>query len=439
MRRRFESNILKNRLFGKKHKLLLAVSGGIDSVVLAHLLKECGYTFSLAHCNFQLRGSDSERDQAFCEKLARKLNVPVYTTMPDVAAYSLAHGSSTQMSARHLRYAWFEELLKSEKLDYLLTAHHAGDLVETVLINLLRGTGIKGLKGIPRRNGKIVRPLLDFTREEISDYAGRHNLRFRTDKSNHDDKYERNFIRLHVIPKLKQLHPGLERTFLENTAHFTEEEAMVSDVLARKIRRLKQERNGLVHISKAVLKKERYLASLLHALLAPYGFNATQQQNILEHVMNDGLSGKCFYSADHSLTITGVSLVIGPKQKSAFAPLVIHSLKDLEQQPVFDLQLLSRFSMPGKHELIVSRERLIFPLTIRGRQTGDRFQPFGMKGFKLVSDLMKEEKLNAFEKAACRLLVNGNGDIIWVVGHRSDERYRVNKTDKQFLKLTLLD
>jgi tRNA(Ile)-lysidine synthase len=436
---KFGSNILKNQLFNAEHKLLLAISGGVDSVVLAHLLKKSGFSFSMAHCNFQLRDTDSEGDERFCKALAKKLDVPFFTKRFNVDKQCREHRQSIQMAARQLRYDWFNELLNEQNIDVIATAHHASDTLETVFINLLRGTGIKGLKGIPVKNGKIVRPLLNVTKDEIASYAKENKLKFRTDKSNLEDKYERNFLRLNIIPKLKELNPNLEKTFLENAFRFTQEDAIVTDFLEAKAKQLKQENAGLIIIDKAKLKKEKYGESILHFLVSPYGFNRAQQRNMLKNIVTGSTIGKRFISPEFELTIAKTGLIIQPVSENKFEPVIIRSLKELKAQPVFKTEPLNAFILPGKNELVITAASFFFPLTIRTKQTGDKFKPFGMKGFKLVSDLFKEEKLNAFEKESCKLLVNGNGEIIWVVGYRSDERYKVNKTDHDLLKLTIIE
>lgn len=438
MLRKFESNIKKNSLFGKKDKLLLAVSGGVDSVTLAHLLKESDYTFFLAHCNFKLRKKDSDKDEAFCRKLAKELKVEIFVKEFDVKAYATQNGKSTQMAARDLRYDWFKELIQQKRFDYLLTAHHADDIVETVFINLLRGTGIKGLKGISEKSDKTVRPLLPFAKKEISDYAKRHKLKFRLDKSNLEDKYERNFLRLHVIPELKKLNPQLEKTFFENSFRFNQEADMVNEFLTNRSKHLIENGNRIISIDKEKLKQENYKETLLHFLLSPYGFNTTQQQNILENISNNSLAGKMFYSETHALTIDRKNLIIQTKEKKDDdETLFFPSLAELKKEKIFKIEKIKDFEIPNKRELVLDENKLIFPLEIRTKKTGDKFKPFGMKGFKLLSDFLKDEKLNAFEKEKCKLLVNGNGEIIWVIGRRSDERYRVSANDKNLIKFIL--
>lgn len=435
----FGRHIERKDLFRKDQRLLVAVSGGVDSMVLVHLLHVCSYTFSMAHCNFQLRGSDSDKDEALCRQTAEQLGVPFHSRRFDTENYSRLNKLNIQLSARKLRYDWFDELLEQEKYDRLLTAHHVNDAMETVFINLLRGTGINGLKGIPEKKGKLVRPLLSFTREEIENFARLEKIGFRTDKSNADEKYDRNFIRLKVIPLLKNLNPGLEETFLRNLSHLSQEASIVNEYLQERAKYISTRKPGSKVIDRQQLLEEKYPETLLHYLLHPFGFNETQEANILRNLREKALPGKLFQSPGFVLSIDRQKLVIksvSPAEKEA---ITINALSDLSlNHDLVMAEELNEFELPGKKDLIVSKEKLVFPLEFRSRKKGDKFMPFGMKHFKLVSDFFKDQKLDHFEKENCRLLVNGNGDIMWVAGYRSDERYKVKQTDKNLLKLTFL-
>ncbi|MBA3683151.1 MAG: tRNA lysidine(34) synthetase TilS [Bacteroidetes bacterium] len=439
MQKKFESNILKNQLFSKKDSLLLAISGGIDSVVLAHLLKNAGFEFALVHCNFKLRGKDSNADETFCKTLAKKLNVKFYSQQFDTTEYSKKNKVSIQMAARELRYTWFNELLKKNKFDHLITAHHTNDVIETIFINLCRGTGIKGLKGIPEKTGNIVRPLLNFTKEEINTFAKKEKIKFRTDKSNFEDKYERNLLRLEVIPKLKKLHPALEQTFLSNIANFKAEAEIVNDFLAEKTKQLISEKGEQVLIDKNKLKKEKHLNTLLHYILETFGFNATQINDIKNNIISKGETGKLFFTSNFTLTIDREFIFIKPGANQSSEAISIRSFEELKGSALLSLQEVKNFKTLKKNELVIEKESLIFPLKIRGKKTGDKFRPFGMKGFKLISDFLKDQKLNAFEKEKCLLLENGNGEIIWVIGFRSDDRYKVTGKEKKLLKITIIE
>lgn len=439
MIKEFESNITKSGLFSKKQKLLLAISGGIDSVVLAHLLKKGGYQFALAHCNFKLRGKESDADEKFCLELAKKLSVKLYRTEFNTQDYCEEHKTNVQLAARKLRYDWFYELLKEHSFHYLLTAHHANDVVETFFINLLRGTGIKGLKGIPEKNGKVIRPLLNLKREELEAYAKKENIIYRTDKSNFEERYERNFIRLSVIPTLKTIQPALEDVFLKNIKHLKQEADIVTDFLELKAAEIVTQTHDFVFINKKKLKQEKYAESILHHLIGGYGFNETQENNILKNIQTNALTGKIFHSATHHLSIDRDDLVIKTVSSPAPVTEIFDSLKDLKKHPSFKLTELKKFAIPKPNELLIRSEKLIFPLYLRNKKTGDKFKPFGMKGFKLLSDFLKDKKLHSFEKEKCRILQNGNGEIIWVIGFRSDERYKVTSKDSPILKLTFID
>lgn len=434
MLKEFESNIIKNHLFNKRDRLLLAISGGVDSVVLAHLLKQAKYGFSLAHCNFKLRGNDSDLDEKFCRKLASELGVEILVKQFDVPKYAREKKVSIQMAARNLRYEFFLDTASKNNFTCVLTAHHANDAIETVLINLIRGTGINGLCGIPEKNAMVVRPLLGFLREDIEAYARKNKLAFRTDKSNLEDKYERNFIRLNIIPALKKLNPSLERTFISNTSRFRQESRLIKQFLSQKAMDIVKPGDGKISLNKAKLKQEKSMETLLHFILNPYGFNETQEKNIAENILYDGLPGKNFASRTHELTIGRDEIVVQKKGKP-FDAVEVKSIDDFKKTGFVKMSRVKKFTLPLQNELLLAEKDLKFPMFIRRKQTGDKFQPFGMKGFKLLSDFLKQEKLNNFEKENVRLLVNGNGEIVWVMGFRSDERYRVNKNGKAFIKL----
>ncbi|MDX2174263.1 MAG: tRNA lysidine(34) synthetase TilS [Bacteroidota bacterium] len=445
MLERFTKHIKSRHLFEKGHKLLVAISGGPDSVALTHLLKVAGFSFELVHCNFKLRGRDSNADEKFCKTLAKQLDINIYVESFETKQYANKNKLSTQMAARELRYNLFEKLMLDGKFDYLLTAHHANDTVETVLINLLRGTGIKGLTGIPEKNGKIIRPLLIFTRDEIDAYLKQNRFKFRVDKSNLEDKYERNFLRLNVVPALKKLNPSIEFTFIKNGSIFKEESEIIKDFLEDKNKFLLKKESGSYLITKSKVRNEKHQFSILYYILKPFNFSATQTDNIIENVNKDGLVGKVFKSKTHTLTIDRTEILIKEIKKIKAGSIKINSLQELSNIKLLKVKKTKNFNfskpknLPKQNELIINEERLIFPLTIRTKIEGDKFKPFGMKGFKLVSDFFKEKKMNLFEKENCKLLVNGNGEIIWIIGYRSDERYRVTNNSEAILKLTVID
>lgn len=435
----FKEHILSANLFKPSDNLLVALSGGIDSVVLVHLLVNTGFNVTLAHCNFKLRKAASDFDEDFCLDLAKRLGLKIYTKTMDVKAHQARTGTSVQMAARELRYGWFKSLLDKHNFNYLLTAHHGNDVIETIFINLIRGTGISGLKGIPEKSTQIVRPLLHFTKENIIAYATENNIAFRLDSSNLEDKYARNFLRLNILPAFKKLHPQVEQTLLNNVSNFKEEAAIVEDFLKAQAAKIVSEKSGLFFLDKMKLSGSKYVSSVLHYLISPFGFNATQIKNIRQHLAVKGLVGKIFNSATHTITIDRTHLVVKQNSSSEKINETFTSLQSFKKNTHLKVTRLTTFALPASTEMLVEENRLVFPLTIRARITGDKFRPFGMKGFKLLSDFFKEQKLNSFDKENCKLLVNGNGEIIWVIGYRSDERYRVKNKESELIKLSIID
>ena len=312
-------------------------------------------------------------------------------------------------------------------------------LLKLFFINLCRGTGIKGLKGIPEKAGNVVRPLLNFTKEEINTFAKKEKIKFRLDKSNLEDKYERNLLRLEIIPKLKKLHPALEQTILNNVTNFKAEAEIVNDFLAEKTKQLISEKGEQVLIDKNKLKKEKHLNTILHYILESFGFNASQIKDIKNNITGKGETGKLFFTSNFTLTIDRDFIFIKQGINQSLEAFSIRSFDELKKSGYLNLKEISKFERVKNNELIVEKNKLIFPLKIRSKRTGDKFRPFGMKGFKLLSDFLKDQKLNAFEKEKCLILENGNGEIIWVIGHRSDDRYKVTGKETKLLKITILE
>jgi len=436
---KFKSNIAKNQLFNKKDKLLLAISGGADSVALVYLLKNSGYTFGLAHCNFKLRGKESDADEAFCKALADKIGVVFYSTQFDTKRYCKDKKISIQMGARELRYNWFNDLIKKNKIKYLLTAHHANDNIETLFINLLRGTGINGLKGIAEKKDSVVRPLLIFSKDELLDYLKVENISFRLDKSNLESKYVRNFLRLKIIPKLKKLHPHFETTLINNISNFKEESHIVNDFILEKVNTIVSIKESEILIEKHLLKKEKYIKTILNYIIKPYGFNSSQIDDITANLKENKATGKLFFSEKKTLIIDRDFIFIKQKNTHDFQPIIINSSEELKTINFLKISEIKTPKVFSPKELIIEQEKLIYPLIIRSKKNGDKFNPFGMKGFKLVSDFIKDIKLNAIEKENCRILENGNGDILWIIGYRTDNRYKINNSSKKLLKLSLLE
>lgn len=413
------------------------MSGGVDSVVLSFLLRELGFDFSLAHCNFHLRGKSSDADERFCVKLAKKMDVKIHVTHFDTKKTAEEKKLSTQMAARELRYDWFHKLMEEKGYSHLLTAHHAGDNTETVLINLLRGTGVNGLKGIRAKNGYVVRPLLSFTKEEIFVFAQENKIKFREDKSNSEEKYLRNYLRLKVIPRLKKVRPDIDRLFLENSDRFTEEAEIVRTYVEKALDRIVSKKNGNVYINRESLENETFRDTIIHYLLSEYGFNETQEKNVSENLAEKSISGKKYFSSTHELHLERNELVISPVDVQLTGTITIREFKEL--QKLFKISKVTAAVKVQPDEMLLDKRNLIFPLTIRSAEKGDKFRPFGMNGFKLLSDFYKDKKMSQLDKKQSRLLVNGNGEIMWVIGYRSDNRYKVDLKSNEIIKLKLIE
>lgn len=432
LRRHLDENL--SFLQGKK--LLLAVSGGVDSMVLAHLFKEMEYDIAIAHCNFGLRGEESDGDTKFVEQYASQNHIPFFVTHFDTARFASDNKLSVQVAARQLRYMWFDEIVKENNFDYLLTAHHLDDSLETFLINFSRGTGLTGLTGIPQQNGNIVRPLLLFTRDEIEKYAKQDNIAWREDSSNASDKYLRNKIRHHVVPLLKELNLSFYAGF-ENTIESLQQSASLADdaavmVYQKVVTEMPQSKT--IDLQQ-LLKLPNYKAYLYH-WLNPLGFNAWHD---IYNLVN-AQPGKYVLSENYRIIKDRDTLIVTPLKDEENTKHVIN--KDVAQisQPVnLSISYVETVDKAaGKNILYADAEKLKFPLFVRKWRDGHAFYPFGMNGQKKkVSKFFKDEKFPLHEKEAVWLLTSGD-DIAWIIGHRADHRFRVTPDTKQIIKIEWL-
>ncbi len=430
---RFADYIKKNALFTKDDKILLAVSGGKDSVLMAQLFKLTGFEFSIAHCNFNLRGVEAQRDETFVKLLAASLEVPFFVAHFDTNAYANEHHVSTQMAARTLRYQWFEQLRVEIGYHYIAVAHHQNDSVETLLLNLTRGTGISGLHGILPKREYLVRPLLFLSRHEIDELIDENHFDFVEDSSNETTKYARNKIRLQVIPHLREINPKLEQTFAQNIKYFAETEEVLKQVVEQKRKELSKIINDNIYFPIQEIKSLYPQNLLFYELLRPFNFSSFVIEEVLMSLNKQ--SGTSFYSQTHRLTINRDDLVISslenkPNQHHYFIHQHDHLLQIAEQTISFSITE-SNAVESNNHKAFVDASKLIFPLIVRFRQDGDRFMPLGMKQFKKLSDFLINCKVPLPQKEIVPLLVNGNGEIIWVAGLRQDNRYKVNATTKK--------
>lgn len=411
----------------------------MDSVVLSHLLNKLGYKFDLAHCNFQLRGNEANQDTEFCETFAKSINSICHVAYFNTKEYANEHKLSIQMAARELRYHWFKELLEKNGYSHILTAHHANDNVETLFVNLIRGTGIKGLQGIPEKQNSVVRPLLFATKEEIRHYAEQNKLSYREDSSNQEVKYKRNFIRHQIIPELKKLNPALEETLVSSISYFKQSAEIVTEFAKQKFKEICKEENEQLFIDIALILKEPQKETLLFEWLNSKNFKTNQIQQLTEALHSGKTIGKQFSSATHQLVIDRKYIIVQQLIKeNTPTEFVISSLTDTQHLPInilFERTTDTQFSN-NPNEIKIAYSENLFPLTLRKWKQGDRFQPFGMKGTKKLSDFFKDEKLSLFEKENVWLLANKE-HIIWVVGYRMNDQCKVTNSNQRILKILM--
>lgn len=432
---RLQSFIKQHALFLEEEHVLIAVSGGRDSVAMAHLFKAAGYHFGIAHCNFNLRGEESELDERFTEGLAQELAVPFYTCRFDTNKYAGENHISIQMAARDLRYNWLEKIRKEFNYQYIAVAHHQNDVIETMLLNLTRGTGISGLHGILPKKGKLIRPLLYLTQVEIDELVQKNAYQYREDSSNLSVKYSRNKLRLEVIPILKELNPALEQTFEANRKRFAELEILlnlqVQEIKKRLFKKLSEDE---FEIKISELKKLNPLNTLLYGLFNPYGFTETVLHD-LSHSW-DGNPGKVFYSAGHQLLVDRGCIILSRIKESGYEEILIKSgtaTYNWNKQKYGSKTVpISRFELNTNENIAqLDLDLLSFPLKLRSWKNGDCFQPLGLKQKKKLSDFFIDRKISLNHKKDIGILENNNGDILWVAGLRIDERYKISPNTKK--------
>ncbi|TRO65222.1 tRNA lysidine(34) synthetase TilS [Christiangramia sabulilitoris] len=417
-------------------KLLLAVSGGVDSVVLAHLCHTAKLDFAIAHCNFNLRGDESDGDEKFVVDLADFLEVEVYTESFDTLQYAENNGLSVQMAARELRYEWFSELSNSAQFDYTLTAHHANDNLETFLINLIRGTGPEGLTGIKKDSNKVIRPLLEFKRSEIEDFARKKNYKWREDSSNSSDKYMRNKIRHNIVPVLEEINPHFLDSFAKTQQHLQESLDLVEDYISLLYPKLVQKVTYGYAIDIGFLKKVPNQKQVLYQLLKSFGF--TEWNDVYN--LLDAQTGKMVLSDSHRLIKDRNKLLLTEHQENSVGKeYSLEREEDLVMIPelgTFHFNETDKLGAASKSCIYVPEHKLKFPLVIRKWKKGDYFYPFGMNGRKKLSDFFKDEKFSLPEKEHVWILCSDN-EIVWIINHRADNRFAVEENDGRILKICI--
>ncbi len=435
MRTKFTQIIQKIPGYQKK-RFLLTISGGVDSVVLSDLFKKLELDFELAHCNFKLRGEESDADQAFVTQWAKQLDIPLHINICDLSENLT---QNTQIAARDARYNWFFDLQQKYDFDYIVTGHHLDDSLETFFINLMRATGLKGLLGI-NDNQKILRPLNTFTRKEIVNYAKKESLKWQEDSSNASDKYRRNFIRHHIIPKFLEAQPQFYDNFHKTLQHLQQSQQVVNEWFAEKKEQLVQPKQAVQSLSIPLLNQLSAPDLFLFHWLSPYGFKDWKAvQQLLQ-----AQSGKELFSPSHRLTKHGNELLL---EKYNFIEGRQNFTIDVSKKEItrpFHLQIskIDRNNLPDNtykkatyNEAYIDLEKIAFPLHIRKWEAGDYFYPLGMKGKKKLSDYFKDKKMTPSEKEKIWLICDAKNNIVWIAGKRLDNRYSITEKTKNILHL----
>ncbi|EDM43126.1 tRNA(Ile)-lysidine synthetase [unidentified eubacterium SCB49] len=418
----------------KDKKIIVACSGGLDSTVLTRLLKQLGFTICIAHCNFSLRGEASDGDAAFVENLATELDIPFYKTVFDTKAFANDHKLSTQMAARELRYQWFKELRTQIKFDLIATAHHADDMLETVLINLSRGTGIRGLTGIPELTETIIRPLLPFSRTEILNFAKKSEFYWREDASNASTDYLRNDLRHNVIPAYKNASKNVLKGLHNTVSHLQATEQLVGDYIVLLYNLLVKETSEGYEIDLIKLADIPNQSAVLYELLSPFGFTAWD--DIIN--LTNAQSGKMVFSESHRLLKDRKKLIL-TLQDSIEGISEEKKIKKNERQIVNPVPLTliptDKMGYVDSSVIYVDEALIEYPLIVRKWREGDTFKPFGLKGNKKISKFFKDEKLSLAAKEKIWLLCSDT-KIVWVIGMRADDRFKVTENTTKILKIT---
>ncbi|MGK6352173.1 tRNA lysidine(34) synthetase TilS [Parapedobacter sp. DT-150] len=434
---RFIQYLQEQALCQPGERILLAVSGGKDSVLMTHLFAGAGYAIGIAHCNFGLRGEASDGDEALVTRLAGAMDVPCYVTAFDTEEYAREHGISIQMAARELRYAWLETIRATQGYDHIAVGQHRNDHVETLLLNLVRGTGLGGLRGIQPKRDHIIRPLLFLDAEEVQAYVQEQGLAYRDDASNFSTKYARNKIRLEVIPKLKELNPGLERTIAESMARFADAYTVLQAYIDELRGRLLVQRvPGEWHLPIAELMVLHPRQFMFYELLRPFGFTEAVVGDLARTL--PGTPGKYFTSPSHVLHIDRKELVLTSLETEDHSEAIIENAGDSVRWGTY------RFESGWSTDTIISKvphavqldaDKVTFPIRIRAWQEGDAFRPLGMKGTKKLSDFFVSLKIPIYWKHAVPVVVDGHGDILWVAPFRMDDRYKITDETKKVVTL----
>jgi tRNA(Ile)-lysidine synthase len=425
------NHISRQRLCKTTDKILLAVSGGVDSMVMLYLFRQAGFSIGVAHCNFQMRGEASKEDEALVKNACEQYGIQFHLRRFDTVAYAEENSLSIQMAARELRYSFFEELLKEGKYACVATAHHHNDNIETVLLNLIKGTGSEGLTGIAPNKGKVIRPLLFATRQIILEYATLHKIRWREDESNNTDDYQRNFIRHQIIPRLREINPNFENTFYNTLKRLAGANVFANEHIQRFVHNAQRVENDQILIDKDLLKTQYNPGVLLWEIIKDKGFNFDQ----CEDIVSEHQPGKKFSSGNHELFVDRQHYILREKSLDDAPSLSIEE----NAKSVTRNNLTLKIDFIGSDNFVLNKsqhvaqldlDKISYPLTWRTWQSGDAFVPYGLGHSKKISDFLIDLKLPLPQKKAVTVL-ESDGTIVWVVGHRINDNFKVTgKTER---------
>ncbi len=421
--------------------ILIGLSGGADSIALTHILLSLGYSIEAAHCNFHLRGDESNRDEQFVVAQCKKWNIKLHIVHFETEKVARQENISIEMAARKLRYEWFANIMTTNNIDLLAVGHHADDSVETFFLNLTRGTGVRGLAGIKHRNGNIIRPMLNLSRADIEQYCTVNSLEYVNDSTNAEEHYLRNKIRHSVMPVFKSINPSFLETMLANMSRLNS----VADMVTEAVNKFRSEAVGsegdCTLISKRVLMERKTPELILFEILNEDGFTASTIADMYKCIEENRI-GRQFFSNTKRAIIDRYNVVIMPRNlsreneefyiengtNSIPTPIPL-TINEYDKNNSFEIKKL-------KHVGMFDADLINFPLTIRRWQQGDSFKPLGMTGFKKLSDYFIDQKLRIDEKEHMWLLISGN-DIIWIIGQRMDDRYKITNRTKKVLEITV--
>jgi tRNA(Ile)-lysidine synthase len=427
MRDEFKRFITENNLIKPEDKILLAVSGGIDSMVMARLFLDLNNKIGIAHCNFSLRAGESDKDQELVHHFASEHNIPFHCIKFETKTFAKKNGLSVQMAARELRYKWFEEIRKEYEYDSIAVAHNLNDNIETLLINLVRGTGLTGMTGMKTVNKRIIRPLLFATRQTITEFRNQYDIEFREDRSNADTKYTRNKIRHQIIPLLKEINPSIETTLNETAERFSGYNEIVSEYISGLCEGMVKQKNQIKTLNISLLKKHLHNNVILFELFKPYGITNALLSDLVKVIK--GKTGGQIITATHRIIKNRKEIVVSDEEVNNETSYTIDNIQGFSIFPGIssaeNIRITKNFKInPDPHIACIDSQKISYPLIIRKWKAGDHFYPLGMKRMKKLSDYFVDNKYSKFDKENIFIL-ESDGKIVWLIGDRIDDRFKI--------------